>query len=276
MRLEQRQVSTALRPWVRSLWAFEGEFSHLLERVLPTGLAQLIINLHANETHTYASADPKTGTTGGGIVVQGPHDRPFTIDTIEQRNVLGVVFRPGALHGALGAPSTAVFNQHVDLDELWGHDSSGGHRANELRERLLATPVSQRLRVLDDLLVARFTREARPCPVVASAVAALEHGARVGRVVEQVGWAHKRFTRTFRDAVGLTPKRFAAVRRFSNMLSTARDVHLRQDAIQWAALAAECGYSDQSHLIADFRRFAGFTPSRYAPRDASAPSHVVL
>jgi hypothetical protein len=28
----------------------------------------------------------------------------------------------------------------------------------------------------------------------------------------------------------------------------------------WAALASESGYFDQSHLIADFRRFAGLNP----------------
>jgi len=31
----------------------------------------------------------------------------------------------------------------------------------------------------------------------------------------------------------------------------------------WAALAAELGYYDQSHLIAEFRSLAGVTPAQW-------------
>jgi AraC-like DNA-binding protein len=34
-------------------------------------------------------------------------------------------------------------------------------------------------------------------------------------------------------------------------------------AIQWADLAADCGYFDQAHLIRDFQRFAGSTPDAF-------------
>jgi AraC-like DNA-binding protein len=34
-------------------------------------------------------------------------------------------------------------------------------------------------------------------------------------------------------------------------------------AIQWADLAADCGYFDQAHLIRDFQGFAGSTPDAF-------------
>jgi AraC-like DNA-binding protein len=37
-------------------------------------------------------------------------------------------------------------------------------------------------------------------------------------------------------------------------------------AIQWAGLAADCGYFDQPHLIKEFREFAGITPHAFLRR----------
>jgi len=34
--------------------------------------------------------------------------------------------------------------------------------------------------------------------------------------------------------------------------------------VNWAELAADCGYFDQAHLIRDFRAFAGITPREYS------------
>jgi AraC-like DNA-binding protein len=38
----------------------------------------------------------------------------------------------------------------------------------------------------------------------------------------------------------------------------------------WAALAADLGYSDQAHLVRDFRAHLGTTPAAYAARQAAA------
>jgi AraC-like DNA-binding protein len=38
----------------------------------------------------------------------------------------------------------------------------------------------------------------------------------------------------------------------------------RSEHVDWAALAAELGYADQSHLIRDFRAQIGKTPTEYA------------
>jgi hypothetical protein len=57
--------------------------------------------------------------------------------------------------------------------------------------------------------------------------------------------------------VGITPKRFGRVRRFQRFLARAR----RPGAPDWAALAAACGYCDQSHLIREAVELAGVPPA---------------
>jgi AraC-like DNA-binding protein len=44
--------------------------------------------------------------------------------------------------------------------------------------------------------------------------------------------------------------------------------------VNWAGLAAEHGYCDQSHLIDDFRDIAGITPGAYRPRSAEEHNHL--
>jgi AraC-like DNA-binding protein len=46
--------------------------------------------------------------------------------------------------------------------------------------------------------------------------------------------------------------------------------------VPWAALAEQCGYYDQSHLINEFRRFTGFSPVELARRDRPDSQSVVL
>ena len=68
----------------------------------------------------------------------------------------------------------------------------------------------------------------------------------------KVGLTPKRFIKVFRDEIGLSPKLFCRVRRFQNVVQAIE----RLRTVQWAVrLASSCGYSDQRHLIRDFREF---------------------
>jgi AraC-like DNA-binding protein len=45
-------------------------------------------------------------------------------------------------------------------------------------------------------------------------------------------------------------------------------------AVDWADFAAEHGYTDQAHLIHDFRELTGITPAAYRPRSPGEHNHV--
>jgi len=50
----------------------------------------------------------------------------------------------------------------------------------------------------------------------------------------------------------------------------------RSSEPDWCALAAEHGYTDQAHLIHDFRDLAGITPLGYKPQSPQRNNHVVM
>jgi len=86
----------------------------------------------------------------------------------------------------------------------------------------------------------------------------------------ELGISHRRFIEVFHRAVGLTPKRFCRIRRFQRVL---REAH-QAPAIRWTDVAAMCGYSDQAHLIHDFRAFSGLTPAEYTARRTRHQNHT--
>src|SRR5690348_8651433 len=78
---------------------------------------------------------------------------------------------------------------------------------------------------------------------------------------------HPRFGRRhlakrFAHDVGVSPKMFARVVRLRRVLERVRSV----SQPDWVALALECGYYDQSHLIGEFREITGMSPEQWVAR----------
>src|SRR5215468_481830 len=85
-----------LDAFVESIWLYRHHpRPDALERILPTGAAQLIVNLKEDETRLYDPECPHRCTSIDGSVLSGAQTRYQIIDTSEQEYVAGVVFRPG-------------------------------------------------------------------------------------------------------------------------------------------------------------------------------------
>ena len=80
---------------------------------------------------------------------------------------------------------------------------------------------------------------------------------RVADLARQLGVGLRTLQTRFLDAVGITPKEYARVRRLQALLRT---LDAEREAI--ADAAALHGYSDQSHATRDLLRFTGTTPAR--------------
>lgn len=67
----------------------------------------------------------------------------------------------------------------------------------------------------------------------------------------------RQLSRSFRAAFGIGPKHFARLVRLTRILQ------LRQAGAQWAAVASDCGFSDQAHLINDFNALVHHAPEEF-------------
>jgi AraC-like DNA-binding protein len=246
-----------LSEFIDRFWLCHDMSPNLKERILPSGTIELVINLREDEVRIYDPLRPERCKRFSGAVVSGTYSGCFVIDPAQHASILGVHFKPGGAFPFLGPPAGELADTHVDLETLWGP------RAVELRERLCSatTPIA-RFRLLEQALVARPFRPLEhhgAVPVALAAFGRTDVLPRVQEIVRSVGLSPRRFIEVFTAEVGLTPKLYGRIQRFQRVRALAR-----QDlALDWAQLAVDCGYFDQSHLISDFRALSGLTPTEY-------------
>lgn len=176
---------------------------------------------------------------------------------------LAVRFKPGMAGPFLAMPLHALTDQRAELDLLWGR-SAAGRLADALWNS--AAPERARLALIERELLRRLRLDSaagngNPA-LVQQALRTLEASAgalRVEQLAAQLQVSRQHLATQFRTHVGLSPKLYARICRFRRA-TAALGAGAGPD---WAQLAQECGYFDQSHLIHDFQEFAGSAPERF-------------
>ncbi|MBN0042383.1 AraC family transcriptional regulator [Cellulosimicrobium cellulans] len=87
--------------------------------------------------------------------------------------------------------------------------------------------------------------------------------ARVRDVARHVALGERQLETLFRAELGVTPRSARGLVRFDAARRQVQRVALGQDARTLADVAAQTGYADHSHLVRDFRRFAGTSPTTW-------------
>lgn len=180
----------------------------------------------------------------------GLHDTAGSTGFVGEQRGVELRLTPQGAHRLLRIPSGELAGQVVELPGL-----------NQLAEKLAALPDwGSRLDLLDHELLRLAADGPAADPAVEWAWQAMrrQHGAvRIGDLAAETGWSRRHFVARFRAEVGLPPKVAARMLRFH------RATRLLAQGVPAAAVSATCGYTDQSHLVREFRALAGCTPGEF-------------
>jgi len=264
-----RPTAPALRPFVTRRWAIDETAGPprvaARERVLPTGEMHLVFRLSEHPVRLYAGSDARAARNVGFTTVSGMRSTPYLREVGAPVRSVGVQLHPGVSRWLLGAPADELAGRHWALEDLWGA------AAARMRERLLdAGSLARQLDLFEALLAARLPRLHALHPAVALALERLGAGALIADVVRESGRSHRTFIALFRQAMGLSPKVYCRVQRFQRVIRRVT----AEPAAAWSDVALDAGYSDQPHLVREFRQLAGITPGQYrilAPREHHVP-----
>lgn len=252
------QPGPPLNEFIDNFWLIEGGQAARLEKILPCGTSELVVNLKNNEIHIHNPEQPDRYRRFSGTVVSGTYSQSFVCNALQHEAIMGVHFKAGGAFPFLRTTASELANTHANLDDLWGRSGL------ELRERLCtaATP-QQRFRILEGVLRSRLHNDNvghRQMIAALKMFARGGTGALVRAVSRELGFSQRRFIQLFSSQVGLTPKVFCRIQRFQRARVLAEEF----EAPGWAEVAVACGYFDQSHLIRDFKEFSGSTPNTYS------------
>jgi AraC-like DNA-binding protein len=198
--------------------------------------------------------------------VAGMMTRAHRVEVAQPVLTVAVRFLPGAARSFFDVPLHVLQDGHPGLVELWPRDEAEALAA-ALWER--EQTVAQRLATIERVLLARLraAERSRADRLARAAVAAIERAGgtvRIEELARTLGVSRQHLALQFRERVGLNAKTFAMVRRFQRASAALRSPSGGLASIDWAGLAGQCGYYDQSHLIHEFRLFADETPEAFA------------
>ena len=243
----------AIRPFAREYVGWDEQTSApLCRRELPTEEAPLIINFGA-PFHLFTPGGVRRGRDLASFIT-GAYDTYQLVESSGASSGVQVNFTLLGLRLLVGRPIEDMTNRALAPQEVFGGF------ARELTDRLYdARSWDARFACLDRALTMRLHDQREvPAGVLCAwyRLVASRGRARIGSIVQEVGWSQRHFIAQFTHELGVSPKVFGRLLRFGRVVRTLR----KGQAADLADLAVMAGYHDQSHLTRDVREFAGTTP----------------
>lgn len=239
---------------VRTYWWLHGAAGDgaAADPALPDGSPELIVNLAEPWEHQAADG---TRTRQPSAFLVGQITGPMVVRPTGRMDLVAVRLEAHAAAPFVEAIG-ALTDRWLPLDAL---------RAPALRDLPAALAAAhgadRQVRVLDDRLRAAFAAAPPVDALVGDAVRAIRasHGAvEIDALARTLGVSARTLQRRCAAAAGLSPKLLARIVRFQRVFAAWRD-----DPASLSRVALECGYFDQSHLVRDFRDFAGAPPAGF-------------
>ena len=170
-----------------------------------------------------------------------------------------ISFKPNGFHKIFRLPASEITNQIMNTEDVFDA------RAKCFYEQLgSAVDLTQMASLADSFLLSYLKKQKgveSKDTITHTSNLILQHAGLLN--VEQLAYhanmSKRSFESHFLQQVGISPKLFCCITRFNHALA----LKLKNPQKDWTSIAYECGYFDQMHLVKDFKKFAGNSPSLF-------------
>jgi AraC-like DNA-binding protein len=250
---QEQLPSTRLAAIVKRYWSLEYDgVGAEPETILPDGCPELIFNL----SDRFKRVDDGRAEVQPASLFAGQISSRITIRPTGKVKLFGVRFRPSGAFALCGFSAHELTDRMFDIESIFGRDGS------LLEETInVASTFEARIEVFEKFVLNSAPNAAGEggMSAVLDLITARRGNVQISRLASYLNRTERSLERSFRERVGLTPKMFARIVRFQNVV---RAIESSSDTKMLDA-ALSFGYFDQSHMIRDFREFSGQSPSEY-------------
>lgn len=235
----------------------------------PPGTEQTLYFYPGNTTRNHVITQDKEVKMPFSTIV-GPQTTRVDLSIQGDHSVIAVIFRPGGLQRLLGAPIPSIYgDEHVlDSSLVWPP------KMRQIRHQLAeAKDYPQMIRSIESFLLGQY-RRLNPVIYrfdgVFERLLDLSHPVSIDYLADQSCLSPRQFERRFRERIGMSPKLFARISRFSQ----AFRLKDHYPHLSWLDVALQSNYYDFQHLVRDFREFADTTPTQLLHQEGLSPMKV--
>lgn len=256
MKYRESKPSLRLAGVVKCFWSIENDadLDTSAEPVLPDGCPEVVFNLgdRFQRIHSSGSCETQPPT-----IVSGQLRKHILIRPTGRVELFGVRFYPHAGTVFHGLPMAELTDEIVSLDTVIGR------HADELYELIAEAGTFEAcVAAFETALMsaaAKMNGDHNLAGRLSECVIANSGRISVSHLRDSFGLTERRLERIFDRTIGLSPKMFTRIVRFQNVV---RNVEMAESPDLLDA-ALSFGYYDQSHMIREFREFAGKSPLSY-------------
>lgn len=238
------QPREELRPYVRYYWVLNSDEPFSVP-TFPIGCPQIIFHkkspLYLPELDTYQSQ----------FTISGQVNFPAHIQSDGGLEMIVAVFYPHTVGMFIDTPPSTFYNL-----EISGYDIEN-RQLNEIAQRIFDCEDDKEcIEILEKFLMSKIGVSLNINRIGESVSTLLRAPVTsVNTLADNACLSKRQFERVFRETVGMNPKEYAGIVQFQKALWL-----MQRGESNYAGIAAECGYSDQSHFIRNFKKLSGYTP----------------
>ena len=238
------QVKKEMKSGISHFYEFSQKKNYKEEmKAVPDGSVDLLFGIGEQDVKTYI----------GGTVLAAK-----SWEFEDGRSYFGVRFQPGSCILPPQLSIRDLVNKDLEIDG----NLFGDHLTEKLAE---SKNISERVNVFTTEYAKLRGKE------LADGIQKLENYLReriydtdgcisIQKLAEETGYSACYIRRVFQQIHGISPKNFERFVRFQKLLHL---INKMPETLRLDALAQQCGYYDEAHMIKDFKQYAGITPQGY-------------
>ncbi len=197
----------------------------------------------------------KNGVLVSSLRLIGPRTRHIVINRRNRHLTFMVSFRPGGLSPFLKTPLSDLCDRAVDACELFSWANA------ELLEKLAiaarAKLLPEFIHILERTLLSNINTVHHVNPIIGEfARLTRTPQVSVSDIANDLGITERHLRNLSQKHIGHSPKSMLQIERFT------RSLIITNQSREWASVAQNSGYYDQSHMIAEYQKMTGKSPER--------------